>query len=166
MTINLKGQPLVAAVLALGVAGLAIAGYLTYVHYNEDALVCTTGGCETVQQSEYATIAGIPIALLGVLMFGAIIALAAARLSANPPVAFDIATIASWLMVFAATLYYIYLTYVEIFVLEAICQWCVASSVVTLGILTVESVHLWRILDLGGEDDDLLPSTGRAITRR
>jgi uncharacterized membrane protein len=119
-----------------------------------------------VQQSEYATIAGIPIALLGVLMFGAVVALATARLSANPPVAFDIATIASWLMVFAATLYYIYLTYVEIFVLEAICQWCVASSVVTLGILTVESVHLWRILDLGGEDDDLLPSTGRAITRR
>jgi uncharacterized membrane protein len=47
-------------------------------------------------------------------------------------------------MVFAAVLYYAYLTYLELFVIEAICQWCVASAVITVAILIVESVMLYR----------------------
>ena len=148
-----RKQPLVALILALSLLGLGIASYLTYVHYNEEALVCTTGGCETVQQSEYSTIAGVPVALLGVAMFISVAALALVRLSRKPLLSFDVATIASWLLALTGIMYYVYLTYVEIFVLEAICQWCVASSVVTLAILLVESVHIWRVLDLEGEDN-------------
>ena len=47
-------------------AGIATAGYLTYVHYEPAALICTgSGGCETVQDSDYAVLAGVPIAVLG-----------------------------------------------------------------------------------------------------
>ena len=46
--------------------GVAVAGYLTWVHFDDAALVCVAGGgCETVQESEYAEIAGAPVALLG-----------------------------------------------------------------------------------------------------
>ena len=55
---------LAAGLVAL--AGLAVAGYLTWVHFDDAALVCVAGGgCETVQESEYAEIAGIPVAMLG-----------------------------------------------------------------------------------------------------
>ncbi len=49
----------------LSLAGLAVAGYLTYVHYEGIAPVCTTGGCEKVQSSVYAELGGIPVALIG-----------------------------------------------------------------------------------------------------
>ena len=61
--------------LGLAIVGLAIAGYLTWAHYQHDALVCGLGDCETVQTSQYSEVAGLPIAILGMGMFGAIIAL-------------------------------------------------------------------------------------------
>ena len=52
--------------LLVSAAGIAVAAYLTYVHYQPEALICTgSGGCETVQDSEYAVLAGIPVAVLG-----------------------------------------------------------------------------------------------------
>ena len=53
------------ALLAVSAAGIGVAAYLTYVHYQPRALICTTGGCETVQDSKYAVLAGIPIAVFG-----------------------------------------------------------------------------------------------------
>ena len=49
-----------AAVALLALAGAGIAAYLTYAWYAEAAIACTTGGCETVQSSSYAKLAGIP----------------------------------------------------------------------------------------------------------
>ena len=58
------------AVLAL--LGLAVAGYLTYVHYAELEPICAGGGgCERVQNSSYAELAGIPVALLGLIGYAA-----------------------------------------------------------------------------------------------
>ena len=51
-------------------------GYLTYVHYRPAALICTAGGgCETVQDSSYAELFGVPVALLGLLSYVAVLAL-------------------------------------------------------------------------------------------
>ena len=66
------------AVAAVAAAGVAVAGYLTYVHYQPGALICTGGGgCEAVQDSSYAEIAGIPVALLGLLAYLAVLVLVA-----------------------------------------------------------------------------------------
>ena len=66
------------AVAAVAAAGVAVAGYLTYVHYRPAALICTGGGgCEAVQDSSYAEIAGIPVALLGLLAYVAVLVLVA-----------------------------------------------------------------------------------------
>jgi uncharacterized membrane protein len=121
---------LTAAVAAL--LGLAIAAYLTYVHYADIEPICAaSGGCERVQSSDYAELAGVPVALLGLAGYAAIIAAVllpgdAARLAA------------AWLSVvgFAFSLY---LTYLELFEIRALCQWCVASAVVmaALAVLTV-----------------------------
>jgi uncharacterized membrane protein len=61
---------------AVALVGAALAGYLTWVHYDESALVCVAGGgCETVQQSAHAEIAGVPLALLGLLAYSSVLEL-------------------------------------------------------------------------------------------
>ena len=141
-----RGNPLLLAVALLGVVGMGLAGYLTYVHYNEDALVCTVGGCETVQQSDYSTMVGVPIAIFGFLMFLTVTLLALARMTDRGPIPSDMATMVAWTLLLTSLLYYAYLTYVEIWELEAVCQWCVMSSIVALLMFVVESVLLTREL--------------------
>lgn len=132
------------AIVIVSTIGLAIAGYLTYTHYNEADLVCAVGGCETVQTSRYSTIGPVPVALLGVGLFASIIALALLRLLRFALVGAESASLIAWGMLLAGILYYLYLTYVEVFILNAICQWCVLSSIAAAVIFGLESVYLYR----------------------
>ena len=135
---------LLAAILIFAVAGLGISGYLTYAHFNEGALVCSIGGCETVQSSQYSTIGPIPIAMLGMAMFTSLIVFAVLRMVQFSRVSPETIALVSWTMLLAGILYYLYLTYVELFVLNAICQWCVLSSIAAAVIFGLESVYVYR----------------------
>jgi uncharacterized membrane protein len=121
-----------AAVIALAALGLAIAGYLTYVHYADIESVCSiVHGCHKVQTSEWSKLAGVPVALLGALGYAGILA------SAFVPGEAGLLAGAGLSLVgfgFSA-----YLTYREIWSIEAICMWCVASAIVLtlLAIVTV-----------------------------
>ena len=68
------------AIAALALAGTAIAGYLTWARYAHETLACPIGGggCETVQQSSYSELVGVPVALLGLLLYVAVLALVVA----------------------------------------------------------------------------------------
>ena len=73
------------ALIVVSAAGIGVAAYLTYVHYQPTALICTTGGgCETVQDSKYAVLAGIPIAILGLAAWIAALVLDDLELGARP----------------------------------------------------------------------------------
>jgi len=119
---------LAAAIVAL--AGIAVAGYLSWAHYADSAVVCIAGGgCETVQESDYAAIAGVPVAVLGLIAYAVILALIVwdapiARLSA--------ATIALMGLLFGA-----YLLALQLFVIDAICVWCLANDVLIAPALAV-----------------------------
>ena len=111
---------LAAGVVAL--AGVAVAGYLTWVHYDEGALVCVTGGgCKTVQRSSYAEIVGIPVALLGLVGYVAILVLI---LWDAPYARLGAATLALVGLAFSA-----YLVVLQLFVIDATCVWCLANDV-------------------------------------
>jgi uncharacterized membrane protein len=127
--------------LVLAVVGIAIAAYLTYVHYAGIELACSTGGCEVVQTSEWAEVYGLPVAVLG--LFGYLSILASLLALRGDAQLFVSAALS--LVGFA---YSGYLTYQELFTIKAICQWCVASAVV-LTLLAI--VTLWRLLASGGE---------------
>jgi uncharacterized membrane protein len=131
--------------LGLSLTGLAIAAYLTWAHYQHDALVCGLGDCQTVQASKYAEVAGVPIAILGVGMFAAVIGLVTVR-SWKPAIA-DLASVSIIFMTLTGVLYYAYLTWIEVFELEAICQWCVLSSLMTVGILVNETRDYLRSMN-------------------
>ena len=115
------------AVLAL--AGLGVSGYLTVVRFSGDDPVCLVGGgCHTVQQSDYSELAGIPVAVLGLVGYGAL--LLAAILPGQPGRALGLFTA---LVSFGFSAY---LTFAELFIIEAICAWCVTSAVlITLALI-------------------------------
>ena len=108
----------------LALLGAAIAGYLTWIHYAELEPFCVGGGaaCERVQSSEYADLAGVPVAVLGLAGYVAILGLLALPGAA--------ARSATALVALVGAGCSAYLTYVEVAVIDAICQWCVASAVV------------------------------------
>jgi uncharacterized membrane protein len=121
-----------AASAAVALAGLAIAAYLTVVHYSGGAPACAIShGCATVQQSRYAELLGVPVALLGMAGYAAILA-SLARASEG-------ARTASAFLSLAGFGFSGWLTYVEVARLEAICSWCVASAV-CMTVLAVLSV--------------------------
>jgi uncharacterized membrane protein len=123
--------------LAVVLAGVGVASYLTYVHYAGLQPFCAGGGhgCERVQSSSYARLGGIPVALLGLVGY---LAIAAALLAPGERARLAAAALAVSGFGFSA-----YLTYLELFVIDAICQWCVASAVL-LTLLSV--ITVWRLL--------------------
>ena len=130
-----------AGVALVALAGAAVAGYLTYVHYQPDALICTSGGgCETVQDSKYAELAGIPVALLGLLAFLAVLVLVTWDSELARTLA---ATIALVGVGFA-----VYLIALQAFVIDAWCVWCLVNDVVIVPLLAVLTV--WRARNLQG----------------
>ena len=73
---RVNDRPLRIAVAALALLGTGIAAYLTYAKYADATIACATGGCETVQSSEYAEVLGLPVPVLGLLGYLAILATA------------------------------------------------------------------------------------------
>ena len=125
------------AVAAVAAAGVAVAGYLTYVHFQPDALICTGGGgCEAVQDSSYAEIAGIPVALLGLLAYLAVLVLVGWDSELARTLAATIAL--------SAAGFAVYLVVVQAFVIDAWCVWCLVNDLVIVPLLVVLTV--WRVL--------------------
>jgi uncharacterized membrane protein len=110
------------AVAALSAAGLAIAAYLTVVHYTHTAPICTTGGCEKVQHSTYALLHGVPVAVLGLAAYAWVLASAGARGIA--------AAAAGALVALVGVAFSGYLLWAQLARIHAICQRCVGNDVV------------------------------------
>jgi uncharacterized membrane protein len=120
------------AIAAVAVIGLGIAAYLTYVHYAGLHPLClASGGCEKVQSSHWSKLAGIPVATIGLVGYAGILA------SLLVPGETGLAGCA--LIALVGFGFSAYLTYVELFRIHAVCQWCVASAVLmtALAALTV-----------------------------
>ena len=118
------------AIPALCLMGFFVAGYLAYVETNQVTAVCgPVGDCNTVQQSEYARLFGLlPIGVLGLLGYTAIIiAWLVARYASGHQA--HRAAIILFLMTVFGTLFSIYLTFLEPFVIGATCVWCLTSAV-------------------------------------
>jgi uncharacterized membrane protein len=111
-----------AAAIAVAVIGLGIASYLTIVHYAGGSPVCAIAhGCETVQKSDYAKLAGVPVAVLGLIGYVGILA---ALIRDDEPARSAAAFLSILGFGFSA-----WLTYTEIAIIDAICIWCVGSAI-------------------------------------
>lgn len=112
------------------VIGIGVAAYLSYVETQSAEAVCgPVGDCNTVQQSRFATLFGfLPVGVLGLLgylgMLAAWLARKFLRRIEKP------AAVGFWGMAFFAVLFSLYLTYLEPFVIRAVCIWCLTSAVI------------------------------------
>ena len=138
------------AVLAL--VGILIALYLTLYKVGiVGNLACTIGSCETVNTSRWATFAGLPVAAWGLAAYVALFALAMAgtheRYEGSREISWLLVAISGWSVLFSG-----WLTYLELFVIHAICIWCVTSAGVLVAILVASVVDLKGAKGAGGAE--------------
>ena len=123
------------AIGAIALVGLGIAAYLTYVHYAGLHPLClASGGCEKVQSSHWSKLGGIPVATIGLVGYAAILVLLFVPGEAGLA---GMALVALVGFGFSA-----YLTFVELFRIHAVCQWCVASAVLMTVLACLSVVRL------------------------
>ena len=130
------------ALAALALVGLLIATYLTLYKVGViGELQCSVGSCETVNTSRWSVMLGLPIAAWGVVFY--VVALALALMSTSEgwvdsrEMALALVGWTGWGVLVSG-----WLTYLELFVIHAICIWCVTSAVVTAVMFVVSVVEL------------------------
>jgi uncharacterized membrane protein len=128
----------------LALAGIGIAAYLLSVHLRGTEPYCSSyGGCETVNDSKYAVLLGVPIAGYGLLAYVAIFALVLVKQWIRPAFT-PYATLGIFLVALMGFLFSIYLTALEAFVIHAFCLWCLGSFAVTTAVFVLSIVTLSR----------------------
>jgi uncharacterized membrane protein len=132
--------------VALATIGLADSMYLTWIKLAQREALCSgIGSCEVVNSSQYAELAGIPIALFGALAFLTI--LFSLLFDNRVRLLQDNGLVFVFGLSLAGVLYSIYLTYIELFVINAICPFCVLSALCLVGLLYISTLrlrHQWR----------------------
>ncbi len=137
-------------VTAVAAAGVLVAGYLAVTKLlGGAAAFCTAGGgCDVVQASRYAVLLGVPTALWGALAYAAVGTLAAVGLTKG-----------RWLAAFAiaagAVGFSAYLTWLELFVIHALCGYCLVSAALSVALL---AFLLWKRPVVGGRHSAVRPA--------
>jgi uncharacterized membrane protein len=124
---------IVAAILA--VIGIGVTAYLVWERYHGNAPLCTFGGgCLTVQRSEWSTVAGVPVAFMGLAAYVGLL------LCAMAPGQW--AALASLFITILGVMLSAYLTYLELFQINAICEYCVTSAVIVTMLLVLSVIRV------------------------
>ena len=129
------------SLVALSLAGAVVSAYVLVARWTSAGLLCSTGGCETVQSSEYAELLGLPVAGLGIVGY---LVIAAAALGRGPRARAAAAAVALGAAVFGG-----YLLVIQLVVIDAVCDWCLTSDAITSLIAAVALVRLLRAGDGG-----------------
>ncbi len=145
--------------LILIAAGIVIASYLTYVKLFDIKPYCAgVGNCEAVQTSPYAELLGVPVSIWGLLGYLALLALYLVKRNNWANLGW-VARQLFFLTTLIGVLYSAYLTYLELFVIHAICPWCVASAVVMTALFVLAIVDAFGSHDEEDEDEEASAAT-------
>jgi uncharacterized membrane protein len=138
---------------ALIIIGIGVAGYLSYVETQSVNAICgPVGDCNAVQQSRYATLFGfLPVGVLGLL--GYLGMLAAWLTRKYLPKFVKPANITFFGMAVFAVIFSLYLTYLEPFVIKAVCIWCLSSAVIVTLLLLIGTPPAIRPFAISDEDE-------------
>lgn len=131
------------AIAFVAALGIGVATYIAIAESGGGSPVCLAGstGCKTVAESSYSHVAGVNIAVFGIVGY--------ALLLATAFVADDLARLGGFVVALGGFGYSVFLTYIEIFKIEAICQWCVASAVLMTVLFLLSAT---RLIGYGGTD--------------
>lgn len=138
-------------VAAIAAIGIGVATYITIADSGGGAPACLAGGggCQTVASSTYSHIAGVNVAVFGIGGYVLLLGTALVR--------GDTGRFAGFALSLVGFGFSVYLTYLELFRIHAICQWCVGSAVLMTVLFALNAT---RLIAYGGIEDDA-PSGGR-----
>jgi uncharacterized membrane protein len=156
------GQGWLWAPVVLSLLGIFVSGYLSAKRLTGGSLACSRWAqCDTVNNSAYAKIAGVPVAFIGLAGYLVLLGLAVAALQTWGP-AHRRLLATSFVLALAGVGFSAYLTYVELFVIQAVCNWCVSSAILITLLAIVGGFNLWRTnpkrLDTSSSPSPLRPS--------
>ena len=145
LRLELKGRPLLGPLMgAVVLLGLALAGYLAFVEATGGTVACIGAEeCHPTQVVFYSRLLWVPVSYLGVVAYAVAGLLLAAHARLRGQASFYALLVLVALSMVGAV-FSGYLTYVQVFVIDAICPWCVASAVamVALALLTLATTAL------------------------
>ena len=140
---------MLAALVAL--AGMFVALYLTLYKLGYiGTLVCAVGSCETVQTSKWATFLGFPVGAWGVGYYIAVFAISIVGLTAALADSRGVSLVLVGMTGFGV-LFSLWLTYLELFVIHAVCQWCVISAILATALFIISLLDLREVTSFGDE---------------
>ncbi|MCS7251329.1 MAG: vitamin K epoxide reductase family protein [Anaerolineae bacterium] len=130
--------------LGLALAGAGVAGYLAWNKVSGDRLICVGfQGCDIVNNSPYAELLGVPVAVWGLGAYLALAMLALPFWGSYPPLqAWAIAF--SFAIALGGWIFSMYLTFIEAFILHAWCSWCVASAILITSLMAVSGIRFYQ----------------------
>ncbi len=138
------GQAWLWAPVAFSALGVLVSTYLSVKRFTGGSLVCTRWAqCDTVNNSVYAKFYGVPVAFIGLAGYLVLLGLALAALQSEGGGQRRLTRL-GFLLALGGVGFSAYLTYIELFVLEAVCIWCVASATLITLLAIVGGVNLWR----------------------
>lgn len=143
----MSGETRLRGIVLLALVGLFVALYLLLYHLGfYGQLMCGTAGCDTVQTSKYATLLGQPVPLWGTVWYGGVAFLSFLALGPlrKRPGTFRAIVRLLALSATGGLLFSLYLTGIELFVIRAVCLWCVASAILTVLIFAL--AEPWRTM--------------------
>lgn len=123
--------------------GIGVATYIAIAEAGGGSPACLAGGggCETVAESPYSDLAGVNVAVIGIL--GYVLLLATSLLRG------DLARMGGFALALTGFGFSLYLTYLELFVIEAICQWCLISAILMTILFGLNAVRMLRYTGTG-----------------
>jgi uncharacterized membrane protein len=118
--------------------GIGVATYIAIADSGGGAPVCLAGGsgCETVARSSYSHLLGVNIAIFGIVGYALLLAAALLR--------GDGARMGGFVVALAGFGYSVYLTYLELFTIEAVCQWCVGSAILMTILFALNAIRMLK----------------------
>ena len=149
------------AIAVLALVGTAISAYLAYAYYQHVSTVCLPiMECDEVLASRYAQLWGVPLSLLGMGMYVALVVLGT-LIWRGPGKWQGLVGLGAYTVALSATVFSLYLYYLEIFEIEAFCTWCVASSLVVFSLMALTAVNVRSVLRSVGQSPSAAPSVAR-----
>ena len=140
-----QGRACLWASLSLSGLGVLISTYLSVKRFTGGSLACSRWAqCDVVNNSLYAKIYGVPVAFIGLAGYLLLLGLALAALESEGDTRRRLVAL-GFVLALGGVAYSAYLTYIELYVIEALCSWCVASAIVITLLAVVGIVTLWRM---------------------
>ena len=132
------------AALVVAVIGLTVSTYLAVVKLVHQDVLCFAGAddCNIVNNSAYSMWRGIPVAILGVL--GYLVILALLFIMGKQKIESSVIILALFGITVFGTVYSLYLTYVELFIIHAVCPWCLTSAIAMFVLFIISAIILGR----------------------